>query len=398
MRFFVVVFALMSCCFCHASKDEVEIGDDSVEVSLLTCAPGSEVYSLYGHTALRYHDLRTGADWTFNYGVFDFRKPFFSLRFMLGLTDYQLGVVPFMMFAREYYRSGRAVTEQVLELTSEEKKTLKLALDENYKDENREYRYNFFRDNCTTRARDMIERAIIGSKVQYPAERIGFVNDEGLNTLRDYIHWYTEGSPWARFGNDICLGFAADRNMTWRESQFLPEMLMDDFANTSIVGGKTGVRRMVKTTRIVVDPGVRFVKSGFPLSPWACFAILLIVTVLVSIKEYRRKKTFVAFDAILMSLTGLAGVFVTLFFCSQHPTTSTNLQILLLNPLPLFFLIKVIQRKAVVYWKISLVLIVLFFLGFFIQSYAEGMGFLALCLLIRAYMNLHFQYPNIRKQ
>lgn len=396
MRIFVVVFALMYSCFCHASKDEVEICDDSVEVSLLTCAPGSEVYSLYGHTALRYRDLRTGADWTFNYGVFDFRKPFFSLRFMLGLTDYQLGVVPFVVFAREYYRSGRAVTEQVLELTSEEKKRLKLALDENYKEENREYRYNFFRDNCTTRARDVVERALTGCKVQYPAERIGFVRDEGLKTLRDYIHWYTEGFPWARFGNDICLGFAADRNMTWRERQFLPEMLMEDFANTNIIGGKTGVRRMVKDTRLVVDPGVRFVKGGFPLSPWACFALLLFVTALVSAKEYRRKKTFVAFDVILMSLTGIAGVFVALFFCSQHPTTSTNLQILLVNPLPLFFLAKVMRRKAIIYWKISFVLIVLFFLGFFMQVYAEGMALLALCLLLRAYMNLHFRNTIIR--
>ena len=65
-RLFVVAFALMLSTLAHAVSDEVQFADDSVEVSLLTCSPHDEIYSLYGHTAIRYHDLRTGEDWTFN--------------------------------------------------------------------------------------------------------------------------------------------------------------------------------------------------------------------------------------------------------------------------------------------------------------------------------------------
>ena len=373
---------------CHATGETSTAGDDSVEVSLLTCAPGSEVYSLYGHTALRYHDLRTGEDWTFNYGVFNFRKPFFSLRFMIGLTDYELGVLPFQLFRQEYMRHGRGVSEQVLDLTPQEKQRLKAALAENYRPENREYRYNFFRDNCTTRARDMVERSIVGEKLFYPAQQPLKAGGEELPTLREMIHKYCEGHPWARFFDDLCLGLTADMRMTWREQQFLPEMLMADFSESYVVGNSGETRPLVKDTRTVVAPGVRFVEEEFPLSPTECFALLFAVSAVVAIVEYRRKRTFVVWDVVLMALTGVAGILLTLFFCSQHPTTSTNLLILLINPLPLFFIYKVARRRPTVYWKLSALTIVLFFLGYFIQVYAEGMMLLALNLLVRSSVNI----------
>ena len=102
---------------------------DSVEISLLTCQPHDEVYSLYGHTAIRYHDLRQGGtDLAFNYGVFDFKKPHFVARFVFGLTDYELGAYPYHYFQQEYRRFGSMVTEQVLNLTPEEKLLLHDAL------------------------------------------------------------------------------------------------------------------------------------------------------------------------------------------------------------------------------------------------------------------------------
>ena len=127
---------------------------DSVEVSLLTCSPHTEVYSLYGHTAIRYRNAATGEDWAFNYGVFNFRKPFFALRFAFGLTDYELGVIPYEYFEEEYRKTGRQVTEQVLNMTSDEKQRLYDALRINYLPENRVYRYNYF-EKC--------ERAMVTS-------------------------------------------------------------------------------------------------------------------------------------------------------------------------------------------------------------------------------------------
>ena len=97
---------------------------DSVEVSLLTCSPHEEIYSLYGHTALRWHDLRSDEDLAFNWGIFNFKKPYFVLRFVFGLTDYELGGIPMKYFVKEYESVGSSVTEQVLNLTSEEKQRL----------------------------------------------------------------------------------------------------------------------------------------------------------------------------------------------------------------------------------------------------------------------------------
>ena len=170
---------------------------DSIEVSLLTCAPGTKIYALYGHTAIRYHDLRTGEDLTFNYGVFNFNRPFFSLRFLFGLTDYELGVCPYKYFAEEYRQRGSQVTEQVINMTAQEKAAIYHALAVNYKDENKVYRYNCFYDNCTTRARDMIERNLDG-KVKY-------INSEQEQSYRELLHQYTEKYPWAKFGVHLCL-------------------------------------------------------------------------------------------------------------------------------------------------------------------------------------------------
>ena len=107
-----------------SAQDEVNQSMDSVEIGLLTCSPHEEIYSLYGHTAIRIHDLRNNADWVFNYGVFNFKAPHFASRFVFGLTDYELGVVPTHPFLEYYAEWGSQVIEQVLNLTQEDKQRI----------------------------------------------------------------------------------------------------------------------------------------------------------------------------------------------------------------------------------------------------------------------------------
>lgn len=127
---------------------------DSVRVSLLTCSPGSQIYALFGHTALRYEDKQKGVDVVFNYGIFDFNAPNFIWRYIKGETDYQLGVTDFFYFQNEYANRNSAVAEQELNLLPQEKSKLFSILEKNYLPENRVYRYNYFYDNCATRPRD----------------------------------------------------------------------------------------------------------------------------------------------------------------------------------------------------------------------------------------------------
>lgn len=367
----------------NAQQDSLRM--DSVEISLLTCQPHDEIYSLYGHTAIRYHDLRKGGlDIAFNYGVFDYHKPLFALRFVFGLTDYELGAYPFRLFLEEYRRFGSMVTEQVLYLTAEEKMALQQALAVNMQNENRIYRYNYFYSNCTTKARDIIEQSIQG-KVSYE-KREGY-----FPSHREMIHEMTQNNPWSAFGNDLLLGILADQPTDQRQQEFLPYHLMYDFDHASIYqDGK--FRPLVKERRQPLPAGVQLVKSGFPLSPLACGIILVALALGLFFLQVRNKCIYRWWDALLMVTVGTFGIILFLMLFSQHPTVSLNLQILLLNPLPWFFLWKVVRRRPTRYWSITAILCVLFLIGGLFQHYAEGIWSLALCLLLQCYLHLKHRW------
>lgn len=354
---------------------------DSVEISLLTCQPHDEIYSLYGHTAIRYHDLRKGGlDIAFNYGVFDYRKPLFTLRFVFGLTDYELGAYPYRLFQEEYRRFGSMVTEQIINLTDEEKAALQQALAINMQNENRIYRYNYFYNNCTTKARDIIEQCIAG-KVEY-AEREGYAP-----TYREMVHEMTRSNPWAAFGNDLLLGIKADQPTNRQQQEFLPYNLMYDFDHAQIYTNGT-YRPLVKERKLAVPAGVQVVKSGFPLAPTTCAIILTLIAAALAYMQFRGKQTYRWWDILLMLTVGTIGIVIFLMLFSQHPTVSLNLQIILLNPLPWFFMWKVIKGRPTRYWSITAVLCLLFLTGGLFQHYAAGIWSLALCLLMQCWLHL----------
>lgn len=239
-------------------------GNDSIRLSLLTCAPGEEIYSLFGHTAIRYEDPANGIDAVFNYGLFSFNTPNFILRFSLGETDYQLGATDYARFAAEYAFDGRSVWQQTLNLSKEEKAELIRLLQENYLPENRVYRYNFFYDNCATRPRDKIEESIDG-KVIYPAEP-----QDGSLSFRDIVHQYCKGHPWARFGIDLCIGSEADRPITQRQMMFAPFYLMDAFAGAQIVHDSVQ-RPLVSGKELIVDALPEEEEGGWMPTPVPMF-------------------------------------------------------------------------------------------------------------------------------
>lgn len=354
---------------------------DSVEISLLTCSPHEAIYSLYGHTAIRINDQRNGEDLAVNYGLFSFEKPHFVLRFLFGLTDYEMGIEPFEAFCRQYRYYGSSVTQQVLDLTNEEKWNIVKAVNINYMPENSVYRYNYFYDNCTTRAVDMLTTHLADAHVVFEGEQ------QKYPSFREMVHGCLPHHPWNRFGNDMLLGVKADCKTTLREHQFLPANAMDDFRHAMIVGQDGSNRPLVLREEIVVPEGAQDVWKDFPLSPKDVFLIVLAITVLITLLEAYTKKVLWGYDALLMILCGLAGIVLFLMLFSQHPTVRGNLLLLLLNPLPLFFIWRMIRRarkrlpdRQYAGW---IILICLFFIGGIWQHYAEGIFLLASSLLIR---------------
>ncbi|MFA6872739.1 MAG: DUF4105 domain-containing protein, partial [Bacteroidaceae bacterium] len=213
---------------------------DTLRVSLLTCAPGQEIYELYGHTAIRVQESLTGNDVVFNYGVFNFNAPHFIYRYVRGETDYMLAVAPFSFFMEDYIKRGSAVYEQELNLSQSDLWKLVDALNENCQPENRVYRYNFFFDNCATRPRLQIEAAV-GGYVKYE-------DDLNIETFRQAIYKCTENHLWARLGIDLCLGSGADREMTRLEKLFIPMSLKEAFSRAVIMPTKGDFRDLVRKT------------------------------------------------------------------------------------------------------------------------------------------------------
>ena len=365
---------------------------DSVEISLLTCGPGQEIWSYYGHTALRIEDKAHGTDLAVNWGMFSFKQDYFILRFVFGLTDYQIGIFPMSQFMAEYASEGRWVQQQRLALTKEEKMNILNAINENYKEENRTYRYNFFYDNCTTRARNMI----VSHLGKHDTD---FQNVDAQSTYRNEIHRWNNHHRWARFGNDLLLGYQADMPIDKKEWEFLPENLLKDFAvearkdtisqneyRTDLYPQETRYIKMVDSTFYLIQPQAE-VTTTENITPRMVAIVLALIIVLLCGIELTKKKNFWWLDSLLFLFTGLPGLILLAMIFSQHPTVQVNFQILILNPLNLIYCFKVSKRlrKGTMHWYYNVwgtLLVIALFMQIW-QEYAEGMNILALSLLIR---------------
>lgn len=364
---------------------------DSIRVSLLTCSPHDEIYSLYGHTAIRYEDKASKTDIVVNYGMFSFKKPFFVARFVLGLTDYEMGIQDFNDFCYEYQYFGSQVTQQEINLTPEEKGLLLKALQDNYANA-RVYRYNYFYNNCTTKARDIILKSING-KIEYKN-----AIDKSVS-FRDLIHGCNANYSWASFGNDLLLGFKADMQTTREEQQFLPDNLMRDFGQAKIVSADGSARPLVKNTEIIVKGNDYAIAGKTKVTPQFVFITLLLLIAAIVVAEFKTKKRFLWVDISLLLASGLAGLILFVMLFSEHPTTSTNLQIFILCPLNLYWAIYIIknkrnERKLRKAWTFLSIMLCIGLSGRLIQVYAEGMPLLALSLLLKNCCNLYATRKN----
>ena len=368
---------------------------DSLRVSLLTCGPGQEVYNLFGHSAIRVKNEATGVDYVFNYGIFSFNTPNFVLRFCLGQTDYQLGVQYYDDFVWNYQMQGRFVHEQVLNLTEQEKLQLVAALEENYLPENRIYRYNYFYDNCATRPRDIVERAING-EVRYTED---MDTPQKALTYRGLVHEYTAKQPWSRFGIDLLLGSEADKPISRRASMFVPFYLEEYFhtaQKADLQGRNSGL--IAEELEITAQDESDW-PSPTPLTPMRVFLLLFILVAALTAWGIKQGRSLWGLDLLVFAIAGIAGciiAFMVLF--SEHPAVSPNYLLLLLHPLHLIFLYHIVKRvkklQRSVYLGANMVVILLFlaFWALIPQKFPIEIVPLALILLVRCISNIVLSY------
>ncbi|MBR2319020.1 MAG: DUF4105 domain-containing protein [Bacteroidaceae bacterium] len=354
----------------------------NAKFSVLTCYPGDEAYSLYGHTGLRYCDEEKGVDVVFNYGYFDFDTPNFIWRFILGETDYLVGAVPYDIFCQEYVQRGSLIVGDCLELSPEQERELFTLLRENCRPENRVYRYNYFYNNCTTKIRDKIEEV---------AGPIEYTRNIPYATMRDALNAVLKEHPWYAFGINLLLGADIDSPATDRELQFVPMNYMSSLGQSYRVGADGEKTLLSKEQYTVIPECKKSAPQQSNLTPFNVALLLLLATFVVMLCEVRKKKTFWGYDILLMTMQGLSGVlllFMALF--SQHPAVGNNWLLLLLNPLALvllpIYICRIRREKPMSVAWVQVGFVVLFFLSaiFSLQVYPLPIYFCAVALLVRS--------------
>ncbi len=203
------------------SKTFAQQDSCNLQVSLLTVTPGEELYSTFGHSAIRIRDTVTNQDIVYNYGTFNFEEPNFYMKFVRGKLSFYLSPDNYDSFVAETREEQRGITEQILNLTCEQKRNIIMLLETNMMAQNRTYKYDFTFDNCTTRLRDLIEKAT-DSTVHF-----GEVL-KTKRTFRDLIYVYLNynDKQWSKLGIDILLGSRMDVTATPYQVMFLPDYLM----------------------------------------------------------------------------------------------------------------------------------------------------------------------------
>ncbi len=305
-------------------------------ISILTCAPGDELYSIFGHTALRVKDPSKEIDYIFNYGTFNFNTPNFYLKFIRGQLNYMLSVSTFEHFMYEYKSSRRNVWEQELELTMREKNVLFQSLLINAQPENKYYHYHFFFDNCATRVRDKAVE-FIDTGVDFG----GLTLPESFS-FRDAISYYLKEKPWTKLGLDLILGQPTDDILNDISIQFLPDYLMWQFEKAII---KSNNSPLVKETIIIAE--FEATKASRNVPPVFYLSIFSIALLILSFIEYKYAISFKWIDLLIFITTTLMGLLICfLWFFTSHTVTGPNWHILWINPFHLMLIFSLFKKTS----------------------------------------------------
>jgi hypothetical protein len=312
--------------------------DSTAEISLLTCDPGNEVYSTFGHSAILIIDTLKNINKVYNYGTFSFEEDFIY-KFVKGDLDYYLSIDNLNGFINQYIYEKRGITQQKLNLSFQEKLKLYNFLKENYKPENRTYRYDFLFDNCTTRIRDALENAT-DHKIKYDYT---FIREK--KTYRDLIASKSGHLKWLTYGMDLMLGMPCDKTASEREHLFLPENLMTAYFLATI--NHDGVEEnLVKSTNVLLDIPITKDATPFYLSPLFIFSTLAIFIILITFFEYKQNKWYKTIDIIFYLILVFIGfLFIFMWTSTRHAVAHQNMGLVFANPFLLILIILILLNK-----------------------------------------------------
>lgn len=323
------VFWLLLLCSLTVFSGRAQLSfSDSLRISLLTCTPGADVSSRFGHSGIRIEDLGNGTDLVFHYGVFSFNTPNFVYRFVKGETDYQLGAEYTSNFIARYAEDGNGIVQQTLRLTPDQRSDMVRRLMINYQPQNRVYRYSYLFDNCATRPYNLIN-AVTGDQIRYDSIWTPEV------TLRHMLQEKTGVGNWLDFGISLVVAGRVDAMATYREQMFLPDYLSGAMAHATLYG-----RPVVSEEKQLLRQSSELrhaIADNTWLSPGLVFSLVMLMAIFLMAPQWRGCRWFEIlsslFDFLFLLATGLGGVIVWfLNFFSVHPAVDHNFNCLWLVP------------------------------------------------------------------
>ena len=334
----------------YNSSANAQQDSSHLRITLLTCSPGEELYSTFGHSALRVTDSATFTDYVYNYGTFDFNPDFYP-KFIRGKLLYYLSVETYPDFIYSYQVEQRSIEEQELNLSGEEKTKLKAALQLNASGNNRFYKYDFLFDNCATRIRDMV-----GNNTAEPLTIKNILPYPGIS-FRDLIHNYLNrnGMYWSKLGIDLLLGSGLDKAARNEQTMFLPDYLYKGFDSAGI-----GSKPLVKEKRPVYNPPAATTVQKPFFTPFIAFAAGLAVFIILSlVKQKWSNRLLRLLDFLLFFSTGLLGmVLVVMWTGTDHVLCRNNYNLLWAPPLHAIAAFFLNSRKKIMNQYMALCVIV----------------------------------------
>ena len=321
------------------SSQEKELSPLS-KMSLLTVGIADELHSKFGHTAIRIQDPTDSMDIVFGYGGFDFNDPLFYSKFTTGKLDYSMSGSRYNNFLASYKIENRWVSEQELNLTLAQRNTLFRFLKNNYKEENRYYKYDFLFDNCATKVPEVFKETF-GDDIIFDLDYL-----KNKSTFRQLIHETLETNSWTAFGIDLALGSVIDREATTWEHQFLPLYVKEQFEHVQLNGQK-----LVSKEKLVLKNNPVAPKSNFLLSPLFWFIILAIVVLTITYFDFKKEKRSRWLDFLLFFSTGIAGLIICfLWFGTNHTSTKINFNMLWAFPINVIVAFILLKKDTTASW------------------------------------------------
>jgi hypothetical protein len=383
-KIFIIISVLfiinITCVFSRAGADTL--------VYLITCGPGTETYSIYGHSALRIVIPEKKSDVVYNWGMFDFSAPNFAWKFAKGRLNYWVGEESIQNFLQIYLFEKRFVISQKINLNPDETGKLLTLLNENLKPENINYRYDFFYDDCSTRIRDLLEKTI-GEKLLYPPAETW-----KTPTFREMVGKYQNPFPWLDFGIDLIMGSPGDKKATFRDRMFLPLDMQNGLSET-VINRSGKMIPLLQNNKAILDFNSPVIRKSFFTTPVFLFTLLMIIIIILS-GWLKNLKIINLFDILVFSAFSILALLMIFFnFFTDHQQMKLNLNILWLNPFILFCLGTLLFNKTGIIWYRIVFFISAFFIVFhFFLPQEFNLAFipLAVILLVRSSVRARFEW------